>query len=448
MPNFDGKIFNQEVFGRYKDKVPSLRKNALLKAGVLRERNDLKPLFAEQTGGNYITVPMWGRLTGDEQNYDGVTDFVPTTTETYSQSMVVVGRGKAWQERDFTTEITGVDPWQGRAVDVTEWEDEKMQDTLVSILNGTFLSGDADYIMNHSTDISGESSTAAYVSATTLNSAMQKACGDNKDAFTVVIANSAVITNLENANITEYLKYKDMNAVEQYSNLVAWGNRIVLPDDSLPVSTTVTNAGTAGVYTLTVSTALASGDKIKITAGSTGEVEYAYDSGATTASAQATAIAALFASDKIFTVAADSSAVTFTQKTKGFGSAPVVDTTDSTTGAASVATTTSGAAPTYAKVYTTYVLGTGAFDFVDCGVKVPYEMDRDPLKYGGLDYLVTRNRRVYAPYGFTFTKATMAKLSPTNEELATGANWDLVKSASGVKINHRAIPIARIISKG
>ena len=42
--------------------------------------------------------------------------------------------------------------------------------------------------------------------------------------------------------------------------------------------------------------------------------------------------------------------------------------------------------------------------------------------------------------------------SPTDDELANGANWELVnngKSGSAKKtIKHKAIPIARIISRG
>ena len=45
----------------------------------------------------------------------------------------------------------------------------------------------------------------------------------------------------------------------------------------------------------------------------------------------------------------------------------------------------------------------------------------------------------------------MATMSPTTAELENGANWELVNTqeTSGKEyINHRAIPIARIISRG
>jgi hypothetical protein len=110
----------------------------------------------------------------------------------------------------------------------------------------------------------------------------------------------------------------------------------------------------------------------------------------------------------------------------------------------------SGSNPAYTK-YTTYVLGAGAFEFTDAGAKVPHEMHRDPKVNGGQDTLYSRERVCYAPYGISFTKSSMATLSPTDAELEMGANWELVNdNATGTKkyIDHKAIPIARIISRG
>ena len=99
--------------------------------------------------------------------------------------------------------------------------------------------------------------------------------------------------------------------------------------------------------------------------------------------------------------------------------------------------------------YTTYVLGKGAFEYANVGCKVPYEMDRNPYKNGGVETLITRQRKVFAPKGISFTKKSVAKLSPTKAELENGANWSLIKDASESKtINHKAIAIARIVSLG
>ena len=112
----------------------------------------------------------------------------------------------------------------------------------------------------------------------------------------------------------------------------------------------------------------------------------------------------------------------------------------------------SGAGDGYIK-YTTYVLGDGAISFEDIGAKVPYEMARDPKTNGGEDTLYTRQRKVFAPRGISYEKTSQKTLSPTNEELSNGANWALVHSGESTAsqrsyIDHKAIPIARIISRG
>ena len=443
---FDSKTFNAEVFGKYMETVPRTKQNKFLEAGVLRPRNELKAMCRDQAGGNYITVPMFGLLGGDPVNYDGSTTITTTSTDTYSQSMVVIGRAKGWLERDFSEDITGADFWGNIAKQVGTYWDDVDQSTMLAILEGIYSMTQNDFTTKHTYDITGAATKT--VDATSLNTATQKACGDNKDIFKSAIMHSAVATNLENLRLLDYLKYTDANGVQRDLALATWNGRTVLIDDSVPVTLTKTANGTAGVYTVTVDTALVSGDKIAITAGSSGKKEYEFTSGTTTKNAQATAIAALFSTDTVFTVTASSDTVVFTQKSNGVGIIPTVDNTESTTGEISVETTTAGVAPTYTPYYTTYVLGDGAFTFCDCGARVPYEMWRDPATHGGEEKLFTRQRKIFAPYGISFTKTVMSSLSPTDSELKNGYNWELVKSTSNTLIDHKAIPIARIISVG
>lgn len=106
--------------------------------------------------------------------------------------------------------------------------------------------------------------------------------------------------------------------------------------------------------------------------------------------------------------------------------------------------------PAYDK-YTTYVLGEGAIEYTDCGAKVPNEMDRDPKTNGGETTLYSRQRKIFSPFGISFTKKSMASLSPTDDELENGANWELCNNNDEGKkeyINHKMIPIARIITRG
>lgn len=100
--------------------------------------------------------------------------------------------------------------------------------------------------------------------------------------------------------------------------------------------------------------------------------------------------------------------------------------------------------------YVSYVFGQGALEYTNCGAKVPFEMARDPYTNGGQDTLISRQRKCWSPYGISFLQTHMDTLSPTNGELADGANWELVNTGGVSKeyIAHKVIPISRIISLG
>ena len=346
MSNFNSKTFNGEVFGKYVNQIPNLKRNELIHSGALRPRPELAAMFSEQSGGFYGTVPMFATIGGDALNYDGSTDITASETSTFSQSMIVVGRAKAWVENDFSADVAGTDFMDNVAVQVADYWDEVDQKTILSILKGVFsMTGEDNeaFVDGHTLDISAEADDAAKVAATTLNTAIQKACGDNKDKFSLVFMHSAVATNLENLNLIDRLKYTDENGIQRDLTLGTWCGRTVFIDDAMPV--TVDEDGNA--------------------------------------------------------------------------------------------------------TYTTYILGNGAFDYVDVGAAVPYAMDRDEAKNGGRTTLYSRQRKIFAPYGINFTKASLSTLSPTAAELETASNWELVKNADNTAaIDHKAIPIARIISRG
>lgn len=358
---FDSKSFNPQAFGAYTERIPNLKRNELIKSKALKGNRDIKNTFSSQTGTVYAVLPMHGLIGGTALNYDGETDLTSDSTETYERGVIVVGRMKGWTERDFSEDVTGgVAFMDNVSVQVSDYKADLDQLTLTKILEGIFgMTGTENklFVDNHTTDITAVTATDKdgnvknVVQADTLNTAIQKAVGDNKSRFTMAIMHSAVATNLENMKLLKYMTQTDANGVERELTLATWNGRLVLIDDSMP----------------------------------TEEV-----------------------------AAADSEAA-------------------------------------YTK-YTTFVLGDGAFDYEDIGAKVPYEMYRDPKTNGGEDTLYMRQRKVFAPYGISFTKASMASKSPTDDELANGKNWELVnngKSGSAKKtIDHKAIPIARIISRG
>ena len=111
----------------------------------------------------------------------------------------------------------------------------------------------AKFVDTHTYDIRSKQNSegkTGYADATTLNTAIQKACGDHKNKFTLAIMHSAVATNLENMKILVYLKYNDANGMERETGMATLNGRLVMIDDSMPTSKVET---TAGVYKVALS---------------------------------------------------------------------------------------------------------------------------------------------------------------------------------------------------
>ena len=447
---FDSKVFNGEVFQKYVDRIPNTKLNELIKSRAIVARPDLATAMADQVGGNYLTTPLKGLISGAvPKNYDGLTNITSNRTQTFQHSRVVVGRANAWTEKDFSYDITGgVDFMENVAQQIAEYWGEIDQETLIHILKGVFSMSDtegAKFVASHTHDITtvvNSEGQTGKMDATSLNTGIQKACGDHKNKFSLAIMHSAVATNLENLKILVYLKYNDANGMQRDAAIATLNGRTVLIDDSMPVSV---NYNAAGVYTVTIGGSNASeGDKFTV-AGTTYTVASADTK---TPTGIATSLATALGSDPNYSVSRDGAVLTLTEKSGKYGTGePAVSTTSTATTIAAATTTE----PAGTNVYTTFVFGDGAIEYTNCGAKVPYEMDRDPAVNGGEDTLYTRQRKCFAPYGISFTKASMATLSPTDAELEIGSNWELVNTGDALNkkyISSKAIPIARIISLG
>lgn len=341
---FDAKSFNPQAFKYRADRIPRTRLNEMRKSRVLAGNPDIRTVFTTQDGTAYATIAMRGLLDGDAVNYDGQTDIPATSTKTFEQGVVVVGRAKAWVEKDFSHDITGgIDFMDNVAAQVVDYWQDVDQDTLLAILRGVFAmtsTKGAEFVEKHTYTVDGP------MEATTLNSATAQACGDRKKKFAMIFMHSAVSTNLENLNLLTALKYTDKDGVTRDLTLYTWNGKLVITDDGMPVES-----------------------------------------------------------------------------------------------------------PDEDPVYTSYVLGEGSIEYEDIGAKVPYEMARDPKTNGGQDTLYTRQRKVFAPKGISYLKKVQKSLSPTEEELANGANWDLVHSGEAEEgqrsyIADKVIAICRIKSKG
>lgn len=246
MAKFDSKSFNPQAFGAYVKRIPNVTRNELAKCRAIGANEQARKALSNQTGSLYARIPYFGRISGlTSQNNDGATDIQSTNTTTYEQGFVVASRMDGWTERSFSKNITaGVDFMDNVAAQIADYKMEVRQAMLLAILNGVFGMDTAagtvaanaakDFIENHVFDITAVED--GMVGATTLNSAMQKACGDNKATFKMAIMHSVVATNLENMKLIKFLTYTDKDGITTDLALGTWNGRLVLIDDGMPVT--------------------------------------------------------------------------------------------------------------------------------------------------------------------------------------------------------------------
>lgn len=260
MAKFDSKSFNPQAFGKYVDRIPNVTKNELAKSGAVGTNQNAHDALANQTGSLYARVPYFGRIDGStSQNNDGGTDIISTSTTTYEQGFVVASRMDGWTEKSFSKNITaGVDFMDNVAAQIADYKMDVRQAMLLAILKGVFSMSTTgstvaakaakEFLDKHVYNITANVGDDALVGAATLNKAIQKAGGDNKNIFKLVIMHSEVATNLENMKLLKYMTYTDADGIERELALATWNGRTVLVDDNMPTED-VAKAGDVEAYT-------------------------------------------------------------------------------------------------------------------------------------------------------------------------------------------------------
>jgi len=389
-----GKDFNADVFTYDVNHVENPEQSLLAKSRAIIEDPSLAQIMRNQNGTCVVTTALKGLLTGKPQNYDGSDNANPDSTSTYRHTKVVVGRWKQWQESDFASDVTGGQDFMANIeAQVADYWWSVRQGLIISILKGIFnmtsTAGKA-FAAKHTYDVTGKLNTESklgYMDMVSVNTCMQRACGDNKNKFELMICHSSVSTNLENMKLLSYLKYTDKDGTQRDLTLGQINGRLVLVDDTMPFEDVY-------VYTKTTDEAVSASKTYYVKSGN----NYAEVESPTTESI-----------------------------------ATYYELTD-----------------TYTR-YTTFVLGYGAFSFTNVGAEVPAETERNASKNGGTDILYNRNRYCYAPYGISWTSENMSTQSPSDEELEDGSNWELVHTTVGGQttyLNDKVIHIARILSRG
>ena len=390
--------------------------STLINSGIVTASPRLNELITG--GGTTIQMPHWNDLSGSSEVLSE-TDALTAQNITASKEVApVLYRGKAWGATELSGCLAGDDPMRAIGDLVAEWWNRDEQNTLINVLNGMFSAENMNALVS---DISGNVGASA-ISANAVLDAKQL-LGDAANKLTALAVHSATFTKLQKDNVIAFIPASD-SKVQIPTYL---GYRVIV-NDNLPYVT----PGKAA-YTITIGGTYAEDDTV--TADS---VTYTVKATDTTNTKIAQGLKAALDADATFggkfATTINGEVITVVQKTAGTGSQPSVS-KSSTSGTVAAATITDG---TGNGMYTSYLFAAGVIGRGE-GTPTsltPVETDRDSLK--STDYLIHRRALVLHPQGMAWT-GTPTGATPSNSELATGANWSKVattKQFGIVKLVH------------
>lgn len=372
--------FDKEVFNYSWKNTPDLFLDNILASGAVQRDSEIARLIAN--GSNSYVVPYYNNLGGDEQLYDGVTDFTYDSITGGHYKGVVYGRMKAWDAISFIKDFnSGADPMGQIVKGVATYWQKKRQERLVKLLETIFNITDTDFA-NHTLDIATATGTVGeenIVGATTIGDAIVKANGDNASGYSLAIMHSKVAQDLANLQLLEFSKYTDERGITRRLPIANINGMTVIVNDGVPVDKKISYVETEDDQlddTKTYYTKHATKDEyIKVTEPDENALSTYYEQ---------------------------------------------IDLPDE---------------------YTTFILGNGAIKFEEAPVDIPVEMARNAEKAGGKDMIYTRLRETFAPYGFSFTAdvSTAQNIAVPDSILLDPENWER-------HIDAKAVMMARVIS--
>lgn len=393
------ELFSQYVLEKTKEK------SELIASGAIESNPLLDQLV--NGGGNTMKMPKWNDLTGESQVFSESADIETDKITAHKEIATLLLRARGWSAHDLSAALAGDDPMQRIAERVADWwvRDEKR--IVMSILKGVFASADmADHVL----DITGGVTTG--ISAKAILDAKQL-MGDAAEDLTLIYMHSAVYTELQKQQLITFVQPADAKV-----KMPTYLGYNVICDDSAPVE--IGAGGTKGVYTVTLTGTVTADDVITV-AGVAHTVTAAEDTLAKIAAGIAADLNATVAVTNVFTVTVANAVITFTQKVAGTGAQPTASVSASATETATAATTTAGVAGV--DKFTTYLLSRGCIQR-GSGTPVGFvgtETFRNAKK--SVDELYNRQAKVLHPKGMNWTSASQEDETPSNAELATGANW-------------------------
>lgn len=219
-----------EVFTAYMAK-DTKTKSAIFNSGAVSP----DPLLAEKLagGGETFQVPFWNDLADTEANIgndDPSSTATPLSVSASKQRAIRQFRTQGWSDADLVKELAGSDPMQRIATRVSGYWMRQFQTTMVKTLQGIIADNVANDAGDMVYDISGNTGSAAQVSAEAIIETAQT-MGDASDELQLIIMHSRIYANLAKQNLIDFIP--DSEGRIRFPTYLGYR---VIKDDGVPVT--------------------------------------------------------------------------------------------------------------------------------------------------------------------------------------------------------------------
>lgn len=239
--NFGGFVFDEEVFASMMQESDFWR-NEIIASGIVQQDSSIMDLIG--TKGNVATIPIYKPLNVFEAgmealNNDGMTDNTPVEISGDKQTCMLIQRMKAFMAKDFTKELTGVDPLTLIKGKIAQYYMQVWEKEMMNIANAAL---GVAALSDHVLDLSVTSGTVAEkneINATTMIDAEQRALGDMAGGLGLAVMHSKVFAKYKKLGLVEYGKYTVGNILRQDIELPTINGKIPLVTDYYTVDSSV-----------------------------------------------------------------------------------------------------------------------------------------------------------------------------------------------------------------
>lgn len=207
----------------------STQKNNLIQSGIVGDFPEVAAR-ADAFDASTVNMPFLQDLAGADEVLSDSTPLTPGNITAAKDEAVICRRGRSWGTQQLARYKTGADPAGAIANLVAEYWVRRMQDALISTLQGVFASTTmaAEHVLNLSIPDGNNAAASNLISSNAALDAL-KLLGDEIDAIVGMAVHSDIYYELLKQEVIDFVKPSEV-----LPELPTYKGKAVIVDDRMP----------------------------------------------------------------------------------------------------------------------------------------------------------------------------------------------------------------------